>query len=1206
MRLRTARRGANAGGQFWGCTDYPNCKGTRSFGDGPSTEESDDTKPVLRPVPWADSTLLRSGWKVRFEAIGASLRSIPPPADVPLPSAAWIARQDLPSYEPADPDTRRVIGMMSKLLHRGTAPPLHPESELRLLGLLGLENDLVATGLPGDIAPRLRRPPVIANGSYDPPTSSHDVDKESMESGAEVAFVDWLEALDPIAAAWLCPQAPFDRLLNAHHQDSSACRRCDFLLEAPGLPTTVIEIDGAQHGVQVLTDEERDQALAAIGIATIRVAVTELEAGDGPNLRRVRALLEHRRSSAAMNPLVWAPVQTHRLVLALCDALQAGFLAGDRWVVELRDATESAAELVGPYLDMLDAIDQLWGAHGVAPTRVVFTTDGDGIEWSRSHDGYRRTVLSGRLPADVVISLELDTTPMHRLPPAGEVPTVIVRSARLPVPVSDAPMGGARRIAARTQGDATERALETLLRAIFAKEKFRQGQLEAVIEVLEGRDAVVLLPTGAGKSLIYQLAGLCLPGRTLVIDPLVSLIEDQARGLRAHGIDRVFGLTRDSIGVGDRTGLMQRAADAEAYFVFISPERLQNQKFRLALRELATATPINLAVIDEAHCVSEWGHQFRPSYLNIARILRTFGADPSGAPPPLLALTGTASRAVLKDTLFQLDIEQMSDNTIIRPQSFDRAELSYEVVTSPEDSAEAALRGVLKTLPEEFDESIQTFFASNGRTTFSGLIFVPVVNGSHGLIQTCDAVQNVVGSAGMYSGSPPKGRSSSGWEREKRAQADAFKSNDRPVLVTTSAFGMGIDKPNIRWVVHYGLPGSIEAYYQEVGRAGRDGRRARCVLLLSQFDGERNRQLLAEDTGLELARQRQTGLTWGERDAVTTALYFHVSSFPGVDGELATLLATADIVELDGVRRTVTVPFGSDDDGRERALHRLVMVGVVLDYTVDWGSKQFTVQTASATPRTPVDRLLDFVRRSQPGRLEAMRSEVDQDYPDLHASLEQVGRAMIRFIYDTIERSRRRSLREMWLMATESRTGEDVRRRVLDFLTEGDVAPILERLVDEPAFEFGPWLDQWATVTGAADARELRAASGRLLGSYPDHPGLLASRGLAEVFEPSGDLREVDLNLEAAIRSASSSYRSTAAEIDEAVLWMLDNVPPARREARAAIAGAAISAGHRSTSLKSWLASQSSDPALSSLYLAQELDDILQLADLTLARYQEA
>ena len=361
-------------------------------------------------------------------------------------------------------------------------------------------------------------------------------------------------------------------------------------------------------------------------------------------------------------------------------------------------------------------------------------------------------------------------------------------------------------VSVRTQGEETKTALRQVLRGVFAKDDFRDGQFEAIVEILEGRDCAVLLPTGAGKSLIYQVAGLCLPGRTIVVDPIVALIEDQLEGLSGNGIDRAIGITSDAVQAGRGQALLNAVADADAYFVLVAPERLQMRRFRSALRELANVTPVNLAVIDEAHCVSEWGHQFRTSYLTLGAILRATCADPSGSAPPLVALTGTASRAVLRDVLFQLGIEQRTENTIVRPMSFDRPELSYRVVRTSSSMDEPTLRSVLKSLPALFNESDQTFFHPNGASTFSGIVFVPTVNGDHGVTKTLEAVQKLIPSARMFAGSEPAGFTADTWSKVKRVNAAAFKANIAPALVTTNAFGMGIDKPNIRWVVHYGLP----------------------------------------------------------------------------------------------------------------------------------------------------------------------------------------------------------------------------------------------------------------------------------------------------------------------------------------------------------------------------------------------------------------
>ena len=1141
---------------------------------------------------------------------GASLRSVESPAEAEFAQTAWIAREDLPSYQPADADTRRVLDMMGKIMRRGSRSPIHPDAERAFLTLLGLGDQVLDPTTIGDIAPRLRRPRKIdPNGVVPWPDPKAECD-EICESEAEADLLNLLGEELPALRPWLIPQAPFDRLLEAQNRPSKACRRVDFLLGVPDEGRAIaLEVDGSQHGKQVLSDQERDRSLDSIGIRTSRISTDDLRSNPGPFLRRFSRLAAKPASAAKPDPLLWVPLQLHRLVLALLEAVQAGFVAGDRWVVGVQDPGGMAIDLVGPYLEVLDAVDQLWGNQGVAPKEAVFIHGGRTLEYRRTDDGrYEQRAVDSAPAVDVVIRLEMDRMPLHSLPHGGDLPTIVVRTCALPVTVKDAPIGGSMRIAVRTTRGETARALRTLLRAVFAKADFRPGQLDGVLEVLQGRDSVVLLPTGAGKSLIYQLAGLCLPGRTIVIDPIVALIEDQVEGLRGHGIDRAIGITSASSKGDAGPALLRQVADANAYFTFIAPERLQMQRFRSALREHAATTPINLVVLDEAHCISEWGHDFRTSYLNIGSLVRRLCADSTGTPPPLLALTGTASRAVLRDVLFQLGIEERSPNTIVRPTTFDRPELMFRVERVSEGEAEAGLRGVLKSLPGEFGESPQTFFDPDGERTFSGLVFVPTVDGGHGLRSTAKAAAGVTGQPGLYSGRAPADQPDAQWEIEKRTYASAFKENTSPVLVTTKAFGMGIDKPNIRWVVHYGLSASIEGYYQEVGRAGRDKRRAACVLVLSEFDPRRNRQLLAEDLTLDEARKRQVAIPRSARDAVTTALYFHTKSFPGAAEETLNLMTMVDLIQPGTEAKQVEVPFGPDSGQSHRALHRLVMLGVVEDYLVEWGSNAFDVRAAGVQPADVVRHLIDFIVRTQPARADAMRAEVDRPYATLRDAVEFCGHAMNQFVYDTVERSRRRSLREMWLAASESRTGEDMRRRILDYLAEGDIAPVLERLLDRKQFHFSEWLVEWDRITTAVDAREWRSGAARLLASYPDHPGLLASRGLAEALDPDGELREFELNLAASIRAARDSYGSSEAEINQAILWMLRRLRNTDRNVLAATIGSAESAGHNSEAIDLWLKREAphNDAALSVFILDKDLRRAVQLADVALAKLQEA
>ena len=215
-----------------------------------------------------------------------------------------------------------------------------------------------------------------------------------------------------------------------------------------------------------------------------------------------------------------------------------------------------------------------------------------------------------------------------------------------------------------------------------------------------------------------------------------------------------------------------------------------------------------------------------------------------GNAPPLAALTGTASRAVLKDVLFQLQIHQDAENSIIKPKSFDRPELEFMIRKCDTSQDEATLGGTIASLPSNFGSGAQTFFTPTGKNnTMSGLTFVPTVNGTHKTSDASAIMQEATGQdVRMYSGKPPSGWNPRDWERVKRLNARSFKDNEVIALATTKAFGMGIDKPNIRWVIHWGLPNSLEAYYQEVGRAGRDGKRALCSLILTEYDPKRNQR----------------------------------------------------------------------------------------------------------------------------------------------------------------------------------------------------------------------------------------------------------------------------------------------------------------------------------------------------------------------------
>ena len=1036
---------------------------------------------------------------------------------------------------------------MLRLLARGASPPMHPDAERLVL-------DSCDAG-----------PEPTDQDFLIPAKGNSEFSKGMCDSEEEEQLVDLIEERRPGAAMWLIPQAPLDLLAAAAGVDAEVEgeRRCDFLFCPPGSTPVVFEVDGVQHQEAKLVDKDRDRLLKKAGISTIRVPTSELRTGRGPSLDQVfQAVAEARfgRQAEPQNwhPMVWGPVQTHRLMLAVCEAINAGFLSGERWVVDVSDRTGLSPKLIGPYLETLAAAAEIWGADKLAPRVAIFRRGGAEFVYRRQGDSEFRYVLEettlGSEPAAVRLLLGSHWSPFERLPDLNEreLPTVVIRSTGVPGPPRDPvpPPEGIR----PASGDTARLrpALEAVMKAVFAKDSFRDGQFEAIATVLAGQDCAVLLPTGAGKSMIYQLAGLILPGRLLVVDPITSLIDDQIGGLVAHGIDRATGITaqnsRDGLGLAE-----------DAYFLFVAPERLQRQKFRDMLAASARSNPVSLIVVDEAHCVSEWGHDFRTAYLNFGRTAREV-CDPSGSgAPPVLALTGTASRAVLSDVLFQLGVGDTPDS-IISPASFDRSEISYEVVIIRPESSEATLKDVLRTLPTDFGEQ-PSAFRQLGK--LPGIVFIPTVNGKHrSMDRTLSAVNSVIPTAVGFSTTVPKGRKKGEWDTERLRNAERFKQDEAAAIVATKAFGMGIDKPNIRWIVHFGLPQSIEAFYQEVGRAGRNRQTARSVLILAENSSAQSKERL--ETG-QSRLSSNGGAPEPRPDDISTVVWFHEKSFPSADQD------ADDTVKVYGkLRMSLSIPLGESEDERnssKRALHRLAVLGVVDDFCIEgWGrSEKAIVVVLDAGPDQIAKSMLDFVARSQPGQVEAFRARLPH-LPDALSAVRECSRMLADFVYDTIGKARKQSLLAMWELASAGRgDGEQVRQGIVNYLSEGVPSATAQRLAELSRFAYSDWTAAWQEIASVDDARQWRAAAARLLGSYPDHPGLLASRAVAGALS-GGPVDDFETGLRQSIESALERYRADPADVQEMAMQLLEWLPatPESGDDPLAVAAAVVAAARAS------------------------------------------
>jgi ATP-dependent DNA helicase RecQ len=326
----------------------------------------------------------------------------------------------------------------------------------------------------------------------------------------------------------------------------------------------------------------------------------------------------------------------------------------------------------------------------------------------------------------------------------------------------------------------------------FGFDDFREGQREVIGSILEGKDAVVVMPTGSGKSLCYQLPAMILNGVTLVVSPLIALMKDQVDALQARGLPATF--INSSIPESEQRARIESLRRREHKLVYIAPERFRSSRFNSALQSI----PISLVAVDEAHCISTWGHDFRPDYLRLKSVIRSLGKVQT------LALTATATPYVRSDIIQQLGLNQ--PETFV--SGFDRPNLSIEVVHTEKEREKIAH---IRRLAQKHKGS--------------GIIYA----------STRKAVEQV--GTKLKAANLSVSTYHAGMTDSVRVKAqDDFMNGRTQMIVATNAFGMGIDKSDIRFVVHYQMPGSIEAFYQEIGRAGRDGLPSTCVLLFNYAD----------------------------------------------------------------------------------------------------------------------------------------------------------------------------------------------------------------------------------------------------------------------------------------------------------------------------------------------------------------------------------
>ena len=947
-------------------------------------------------------------------------------------------------------------------------------------------------------------------------------------------------------------------------------QRTDFVLDTLRGIKLVIEVDGGQHQEQakILLDKKRDKALSNLKWSIWRVKTSEL--GDTATLQEklrkyltksdgtahwgVNQMLAKPRSRELMT-CVWGATVAARIQFLLLQALREGILPWDEpWhVCIFEHDTDIRGTALDDLADWLGRLRELYGM-GEFP----------GI-----------TLMCDPESCDIDLFIDVAIIAPHRPAIRFATPTAWSRPANEVAAVPKRPFTTRMIVASDPSGD----LITTFVQDLFRKSELRDGQQEIIARILRNQDVIGLLPTGGGKSLTYHLCGLLRGGMTIYVSPLKSLLQDQRERLVDCGIDLAVEIS-SALTMTQKAVASQQLIVGGVRFLLVSPERFLIDQFRVDLSQFrAQWGEVSQVVIDECHCVSEWGHDFRPAYLSLSRIVKD-RTNRLGVSAPLVALTGTASSIVLADVRRELGV--VDDGSVIRAKKLDRPEIEMSCERLPQ-----------KQKHERIQQLVHDFIINATNPQEGLLVFCRFIGSTEGVL---NITSELLGSAPLnglrfYCGKNPDWRkfaafrtktkakeiseeaalnqvptwalASEGqlaqWEQVKSKVQRDFISDLKgsfPVLVATTAFGMGIDKPSVRKVIHVMTPQSPEAYYQEVGRAGRDKVSSQAVLLFSDEDADITDKILAPSATIDEARHHYDEFKkrnkFGGGDFIRT-FYFHQNSFLGPEHEIRHIVMLLNDIRKALASNNSLIFQYSDGDGGdggygdgadggadglqedknlEYATVRLIILGVVKDYTKDYNGKALQLSlhpdwelirdNGAALAEYYADHFRRYVHKYQV-KIETKGEQKILEALSVGAIEKETATAIVTYVYEQIERKRREASRQMLELARKAITDQlGFRQALMLYLQVSEkFTQDLEELANDG--QLFSWKDSLDRVDTPDEIIELHGACQRVIESYPTHFGLRAISAVTRRNPSDDEMRRSEEEFDAAMKFCEES-----------------------------------------------------------------------------------